>query len=140
MEALNNNPLVTIVIPTYNYANYLTKHWNPASRKAIKTSKSLLLTTVPLTIQKSIVRGINDNRVSYYHQPNQGVPSARNRGLKLAKGDFITFLDADDYLSDGSIEQRLHVMFSESDIDFVITTSYQQDDSGNIVFSSIDIA
>jgi glycosyltransferase involved in cell wall biosynthesis len=134
MDPLNNHPLVTIVIPTYNYATYLTKALESCITQSYKHLEIIIIDDGSTDNTEEIVRGIHDNRVFYCHQPNQGVSSARNRGLKLAKGDFITFLDADDYLSDGSIEQRLHVMFSDSDIDFVITTSYSEDDSGNIVF------
>ena len=42
-----------------------------------------------------------DNRVKAYHQPNGGVSSARNHGLDYAKGEWITFIDADDYITQG---------------------------------------
>lgn len=138
METLNDSPLVTIVIPTCNYVRYLTKALESCITQSYKNLEIIIIDDGSVDNTQDIVRGIKDSRIAYYYQDNQGVSSARNKGLKLAKGDFITFLDADDYLSDGSIEQRLCVMLSKSDVDFVISTSYSQDDYGNIVFHDND--
>ena len=132
METLNNNPLVLIVIPTYNYANYLTKTLESCVTQSYKNLEIIIIDDGSIDNTESIVRNIIDSRVSYYYQQNQGVSSARNRGLKLAKGDFITFLDADEYLSDNSIEQRLQGMLSNSAVDFVISSACSTDDTGHI--------
>ena len=57
-----------------------------------------------------------DNRIRVFHKRNGGVCSARNRGIDNARGEFIVFVDADDYVTDVYLE---HLM--ESDADMVVT-------------------
>lgn len=90
---------VTIIIPTYNRAHQLQHCLD-----------SIYSQRCTLTIQVVVVDdGSSDNTksllllqhspypIEYYYQPNQGVASARNKGLLHAKGEYICFLDSDDY-------------------------------------------
>jgi glycosyltransferase involved in cell wall biosynthesis len=129
----DDNPLVTIVIPTYNYAKYLGKALGSCLRQSYGRLEIIVIDDGSTDNTEEVVRSFEDGRISYYRQENQGVSAARNRGLSLARGDFITFLDADDYLTDDSIEQRLGIMLTDGDIQFVIGTAYSQDDHGTRV-------
>ncbi len=55
---------------------------------------------------ETIINSIDDSRVRYIYQQNGGVSSARNRGLDMVRGDYITFLDADDTLPVDSLKER----------------------------------
>ena len=130
----HDNPLVTIVIPTYNYARYLGKALGSCMRQSYARLEVIVIDDGSTDDTEDVVRSFEDGRITYYRQENQGVSAARNKGLSLAKGSFITFLDADDYLTDDSIEQRLRIMLTDGDIHFVISTTYSQDDHGTRVF------
>lgn len=60
-----------------------------------------------------------DERIRVIHTENRGAASARNTGLDLASGRYITFLDGDDYLADNMIE-RLHQVIEDSAYDMVV--------------------
>jgi glycosyltransferase involved in cell wall biosynthesis len=75
---------------------------------------------------------VND-RIVYFYQTNQGVSAARNAGLEMAKGDFIAFLDADDYLTEDSIESRLEVLLKNDDIGIVFSETYSKDVDGDVL-------
>src|SRR5699024_8576928 len=49
-----------------------------------------------------------DNRISSYNQANQGVSSARNKGIEMSKGEYLYFIDADDYIAHDSIEKLVN--------------------------------
>jgi glycosyltransferase involved in cell wall biosynthesis len=58
--------------------------------------------------------------IKYFHQKNGGVSSARNLGLEKARGDFICFLDSDDFLvSNDSLSKRAKFLLKNSNIDIV---------------------
>ena len=134
MGTSDDNPLVTVVIPTYNYAKYLGRVLESCMRQTYGRLEIIVIDDGSTDNTEEVARSFGDGRIAYYRQTNQGVSAARNKGLGLARGDFITFLDADDFLTDDSIEERLAIMLSDDDIHFVISTTYSQDDHGTRVF------
>lgn len=58
----------------------------------------------------SVVRSFDDPRIQLIQQSNQGVSVARNRSLDIARGEFVTFLDADDALPPRSLETRVQLL------------------------------
>ena len=144
MEAANNNPLVSIVIPTYNYANYLLTAITSCLQQTYKNLEIIVVDDGSTDNTRAILEEFSD-RILYIYQNNQGVSSARNKGLELAKGSFITFLDADDALTTDSIERRVRILTEHEEVDFVISstlskhtldeTPYLHDKTGQSFFS-----
>lgn len=66
-----------------------------------------------------IVKGIVDERIKYFFQPNQGVSKARNLGLEHISGDYFCFLDADDIMPPKSISSRLKIFEHRPSVKFV---------------------
>jgi glycosyltransferase involved in cell wall biosynthesis len=58
--------------------------------------------------------------VRYTYQENRGVPAARNTGVDLAEGDYLTFLDADDWWAPGRLEYQIQLLEANRDIDIVL--------------------
>lgn len=127
-------PLVSIIIPTYNYAQYLPRAIESCMTQSYGNLEIIIIDDGSTDATGKMVKEIDDPRIVYHYQENQGVSAARNKGLKLAKGDFIGFLDADEYLTDNSVETRLAIMLDDGDIDFVTTTARSVDDTGRTSF------
>ena len=103
-------PIVSIIVPIYNSDQYLYECIESIINQTYKKLDILLIndgsTDSSLSICKSFKN--KDKRITLIDQKNSGVSSARNRGIMNAKGDWIMFVDADDYLNKDSIELALN--------------------------------
>lgn len=144
MEAQDNKPLVSIVIPTYNYANYLPTAIKSCLQQTYGNLEIIVVDDGSTDNTTAVIEKFRES-IRYIHQANQGVSSARNRGLEEARGSFITFLDADDSFTTDSIEMRARILTDNKDADFVISstlskhapdeTPYLHDETGQSFFS-----
>jgi glycosyltransferase involved in cell wall biosynthesis len=144
MEITNNNPLVSIVIPTYNYCNYLPTAITSCLQQTYRNIEIIVVDDGSTDNTPAVIEAFRDS-IRYIHQANQGVSSARNKGLEEARGSFITFLDADDSLTTDSIERRVLILTENQDVDFVISSTlskhapdeapYLHDETGQNFFS-----
>lgn len=107
---MSSQPMVSVVMPAYNAARYIEE----AIRSVLSQGWSNLEVVVVNDGSKdgtaAVVRAIADPRVRVIDQPNGGVSSARNAGIEEARGEFIAFLDADDALEPGAIEQKMEAL------------------------------
>lgn len=92
------NPLVSIIVPCYNQAQYLNECLESVHNQTYYNWECIIIndgsTDNAEEVSKEWVK--RDFRFKYLYQENGGLSSARNLGLNNAKGDFIQFLDADD--------------------------------------------
>lgn len=107
-------PLVSVIIPVYNVAKVLERCVESV-RKQIYPNLEIILVddgSTDMSGKFCEVFAKKDARVKAIHQANQGLSAARNAGLKIAKGKWITFVDSDDTIAPGMID-LLHRMCYE---------------------------
>lgn len=101
------NTKVSIIIPVYNVAEYLPKCLDSCIRQTLYDIEIICVndgsTDNSLEVLRSYAR--RDNRLRIIDQPNSGVSAARNAGMAAANGDWLMFLDADDYFSYNACER-----------------------------------
>jgi glycosyltransferase involved in cell wall biosynthesis len=97
----DGRPRVSIVIPTYNRAQRLRRALDSVLAQDFRDFEVLVIDDGSTDDTASVVRSIDDARVKYVAQDNGGPASARNRGVALASGSIITFLDSDDLVLPG---------------------------------------
>lgn len=94
------NVLLSIIVPTYNAEMYLLKCLTSIQKQSFQNYECLIIddgsTDSSRTIAEQFAR--IDNRFRVIEKSNGGVSSARNLGIREAKGEFLHFVDADDYL------------------------------------------
>jgi len=113
---------VSILIPTYNRKEYLYETLSSVFAQTYKDFEVVVLDDGSTDgTEQMIKEGGYD--VRYYRQENQGEPSARNRLIELARGEYISFLDSDDLLFEDSIERLVKAEEAESD-DVIVYGSY----------------
>lgn len=104
-------PLVSIVIPLYNKEKSILEAVMSALLQSY--SRIEIIVVDDGSTDKSASMVPNDKKVQLYCQENKGVSSARNQGVEHAKGDFVLFLDADDFLHKNAIEDLVDVVGNE---------------------------
>lgn len=101
-----NTPLVSVIIPCYNQAEFLPDAINSLVLQTNPNWEAIIVDDgSPDNIEEVAKQLIsNDSRVRFIHQENLGVSAARNHGVRDARGEYICFLDADDWYSPHCIE------------------------------------
>lgn len=129
--------LISIIIPLYNAENYVDKIL-PCILGQTYTALEILLVndgSTDGTLSKCQQYQRQDARIRVLSQKNGGVSAARNRGLAEAKGEYISFVDADDYLKPDFIEVLYRAATAEGcDVvcsDYLETDSYDLAPLGN---------
>lgn len=99
------NIIISVVIPLYNTQEFLLECLDSIASQFIKGIEVIVINDGSTDESARIAEEYSETYkfVKVFHQSNQGVFSARNKGLKESKGEYILFLDADDYLAKGSI-------------------------------------
>lgn len=95
-------PKISIIIPVYNAEKYLRECLDSVLAQTFTDFEVLLINDGSTDNSGQIcdAYALQDTRIKVFHQENGGVSSARNLGLDNAKGEWITFVDSDDYLGD----------------------------------------
>ena len=130
MESKNAVSLVSVIIPVYNCSEYLPRCVDSLLKQTHDRLEIILVDDGSTDGSSGICDRMaeSDSRVSVIHKPNGGVSSARNAGIDEAKGEFITFADADDYVNPDHIG-RLLDMIRRHDSD-VAVCGYISEDEG----------
>lgn len=115
----NINDLISIIVPVYNVEKYLPQCINSIINQTFKNLEIILVDDGSLDNSGKICDEFSkiDSRIIVIHKENNGLSSARNAGLEIAKGDFIGFVDSDDWLDENMYETLLKLIKdNDSDI------------------------
>ena len=123
---------ISVVLPVYNVANYLRKCLDSLVHQTFKDFEVICVNDGSTDLSLSILEGyaLSDSRFKIISQDNQGLSGARNTGIKEVKGDYILFVDSDDWLKENALELLYnHVKGFDSDIT-MFKFKYFDEDSG----------
>lgn len=124
--------MVSVIMPLYNAESFMRNSIESVCQQSYQNLEIILVddgsSDNTYAISQELSR--NDSRIVPITQSNAGPGAARNTGLRIAKGEFICFLDSDDKLSPLAIEKMLAVMDEETDL---IQCKAAQVDNDNII-------
>jgi len=105
----NDEPLVSVVVPVFQVEAYLERCLDSVLRQTYTHLQVILIDDGSTDGSSKICDDYasRDTRIAVVHQPNMGLAGARNRGLEMASGAWVTFLDSDDWLHPRMIETLL---------------------------------
>ena len=125
---MNDSYLVSIIVPVYNVEKYIAQCIESLLNQTYKNCEFIFVNDGTKDNSVSIIKKYIrvDNRIKLVNQKNKGVSAARNNGLKKAQGDFIIFVDSDDYLANDYVEYMLNLV-EKNKSDFAFSTkSYKE--------------
>lgn len=108
-----NNPLISIIMPMYNSEAYLKEAISSCLNQTYRNIELLIIDDGSQDKSIDIVKELmlSDSRIKLFTTPsNQGPAVARNIGLDNAHGDYITFLDSDDFIVQDKLEKQFNYM------------------------------
>lgn len=121
MKSRQNYPLISVIVPVYNVALYLRRCIESILRQTYSNFELILINDGSSDGSEEICNTYQskDKRITVINQANQGVSSARNRGLQIARGQYICFVDSDDYIDKNYLEV-LYGLATEYKVDLAI--------------------
>ncbi|MGB7067962.1 MAG: glycosyltransferase family 2 protein [Pyrinomonadaceae bacterium] len=113
-----DTPLVSVIIPNYNYGRYLAEAVESALNQTFPPHEVIVVDDGS-TDNSLEVLAEYDGRIKVISQNNQGVGAARNAGARMATGNLLAFLDADDYWAPEKLEKQVSKFSEDPDMGLV---------------------
>lgn len=125
---------ISVIIPTYNRSQLLIKAVQSVFNQTYQNFEIIIVDDASTDGTEEVVKTImaSDDRVRYFKQAtNKRAPAARNRGLDMAMGEYIQFLDSDDLLVNKKFQDSINIVKTGADYDAIITqTQFFGDQNG----------
>ena len=124
-------PLVSVIVPVYKVEPFLEKCVHSITSQTYSRIEIILVDDGSPDLCPTMCDNLakTDNRIKVIHQENKGLPKAREAGYQQSKGDFIFFLDSDDYIAKNCIEILIE-HYNKSQADIIVSGIYLSTESG----------
>lgn len=134
------NKYLSVIVPVYNVENSLAKCIDSIKNQTFTDLEIILINDGSTDNSGKTCDDYakNDSRIKVIHQKNSGVSAARNTGIKISTGDYLTFVDSDDWLEMDMYEEMCKIVQKESDID-IIMCDFKNIKNNSVVQISADI-
>ena len=129
MSTVTRTPLISVIIPVYNGERYIVQAVESAIGQTFTDLEIIVIDDGSTDNTHQVLQPYLD-KIHYIYQENQGAAIARNRACQLAKGEFLAFLDADDYFLPEKLEKQLAFFDIDPALDMVQTGWFIVDEKG----------
>lgn len=131
---IDMNKKVSVIIPVYNAEKYLVQCIESLFSQTLQECEFIFINDGSKDTSREIIENYikSDKRIRLINQENQGVSMARNRGLSIASGEYIGFVDADDYIENDMYE-ILYNSAKQSNCDIVISNFESEIDGHKVI-------
>ena len=110
-----NNPKISIIVPIYNVEDYLPRCIESICQQTYKNLEIILVNDGSTDNSSNICNlyAQKDDRILVIHKQNGGLVTARKEGLRVSSGDFVGFVDGDDYIEPDMYDNLLRVILDK---------------------------
>lgn len=118
--------LISIIVPAHNTENYISKCLDSIIAQTFTDWEAIIVDDGSKDNTGTICDEYakNDNRFIVIHQENQGVVAARNNAIAFAKGEYLAFVDSDDYIAPTMLEE-MHALAEKQELDITWCSLYE---------------
>lgn len=118
-EIVNPGSFISVIIPVFNGEAYLAETVESIQRQNYEPLEIIIIDDGSTDNTATLVASLQGN-IRYFYQRNSGPPAARNKGLHMARGDLIAFLDADDLWSEDKLKIQLSHLTRDPSVEIVL--------------------
>lgn len=139
MDRASNDILISIIMPTYNRGYIIEKAIQSVIEQTYKSWELIIVDDASVDDTENLIKRISDSRIIYIkNEQNMGANYARNYGCALAKGDYLAFLDSDNYWTNDKLEKQIHVLADSGDNVALTFCSIEIADENKVVVPDLD--
>lgn len=113
-----SHPLVSVVIPSFNHARYVTEAVDSVLAQSNCSFEVIVVDDGSTDNTREVLESYGD-RIRYIYQENRGLPGARNTGIRAAQGEWVAVLDSDDTWHPQKTERQLAAAAAFPDVDVI---------------------
>lgn len=128
-------PLISVIVPIYNVEKYLNRCIDSILNQTYKNLEVILVDDGSTDNSINIIKSYNDDRIKIYSKKNGGLSDARNYGLDKANGNYVSFIDSDDFIELDMFEKMVQHLI-DRDVDIVVCDMKYLYDDGSTSFAS----
>jgi len=110
-------PLISIIIPAYNVENYIKRCIESINNQTFKNYEVIIIDDGSIDNTLNIIKQFSCEQYKIITQKNSGASSARNKGIDASNGDYITFMDADDFLYNETCLEKIKDFLEKNECD-----------------------
>lgn len=111
---------ISVIIPVFNGEKYIKEAINSVLEQTFQGFEIIVIDDGSIDRTEEIVKSFLSDKIHYEKQINKGVAAARNRGVELAKNDWIAFLDADDLWVNDKLELQINAFLNNQTLDIIL--------------------
>ena len=130
-SSFTNEPLVSVIIPAYNAAQYITDAIKSVLAQDYKNFELIIINDGSTDDTEQIITSFKDDRIRYMSQGNRGLAATHNIGIMKSKGEFIIKLDCDDMMTPDFISKHIKQFAEHPEADLVYCDDYLIDENTN---------
>lgn len=124
-----NFPLVSIIMPAFNAQDFIVRSLKSACDQTYTNIEIIVVDDGSTDNTADIIKSYDDYRIRYLYQSNQGQGVARNKGVEVSKGQYITFLDADDRYLPKKVSRQVELLTTHPEFDATYCNAYHYYDN-----------
>ena len=125
-----NRPLVSIIIPVYNAERYVYSTLDSVLNQTWRNLEVIVVNDGSTDRSMEVCQQFDDPRIIYVEQGNGGAATARNTGIRHARGEYLGFIDADDTWMPEKIARHMQQFDQDPDLGLVYSFSSLMDEAG----------
>ena len=133
-------PIISVILPAYNSEKTIKRTINSVLQQTFTDLELIIINDGSQDSTLDIISQFNDFRVKVFSYPNSGGNISRNRGIQVASGKFLSFLDADDLWTVDKLQRQLQTLQENTDVKVAYSWTDYIDENDNFLLSGTYIS